>query len=115
MILLKGGTIFDGKNILQGTADVLIEGGRVSKIAPSIEKEGVTEIDVSERIICPGFIDIHVHFRDPGFEWREDIQSVQDQKLGGKNSMLNCEYLPVHQVLIYIYNQLFWCTAVYMA
>lgn len=75
MILLKGGTIFDGKNILQGTADVLIEEGRVSRIAPSIEKEGVTEIDVSGKIICPGFIDIHVHFRDPGFEWREDIQS----------------------------------------
>lgn len=75
MILLKNGTIFDGDDFLEGTADVLVDDAKVVKIDPSIEEDGADEIDVKGRIVCPGFIDIHVHFRDPGFEWREDIYS----------------------------------------
>lgn len=75
MILLKGGTIFDGLKILDEKQDILVNEGRISKIAPSIDVEGAEEIDVAGKMVCPGFIDIHVHFRDPGFEWREDILS----------------------------------------
>lgn len=75
MILLKGGTIFDGLKILDEKQDILVNEGRISKIAPSIDVESAEEIDVAGKMVCPGFIDIHVHFRDPGFEWREDILS----------------------------------------
>jgi dihydroorotase len=75
MILLKGGKIFDGLRILDEKQDILVNEGRISKIAPSIDVEDAEEIDVTGKMVCPGFIDIHVHFRDPGFEWREDILS----------------------------------------
>lgn len=75
MILLKGGTIFDGHKILDEKQDILVDEGKISKIAPTIDVEDAEEIDVTGKMICPGFIDIHVHFRDPGFEWREDILS----------------------------------------
>lgn len=75
MILLKGGTIFNGLKILDEKQDILVNEGRISKIAPSIDVERAEEIDVAGKMVCPGFIDIHVHFRDPGFEWREDILS----------------------------------------
>lgn len=89
MILLKGGNIFNGKDMLDGTADVLVEDGKISRIAPSIEVSGATEIDVSGKIVCPGFIDIHVHFRDPGYEWREDINTgSQAAARGGYTSVV---------------------------
>ena len=75
MILLK--TLrFDGKELNEESADVLLKGTTIEKIAPSINmEEGMQVIDLDGKILAPGFIDLHVHFRDPGFEWREDIES----------------------------------------
>jgi len=75
LILLKKATIFDGKKFLENPQDVLLSGNRIEKIGNIEEKEEMQVIDLEGRILCPGFIDIHVHFRDPGYEWREDITS----------------------------------------
>ncbi len=75
MILLKKATIFDGKSFMENPQDVLLSGDRIEKIGNIQEKEEMQVIDLEGRILCPGFIDIHVHFRDPGYEWREDITS----------------------------------------
>lgn len=76
MILLKNARVFDGKELNEESADVLLKGTTIEKIAPSINiEEGMQVIDLDGKILAPGFIDLHVHFRDPGFEWREDIES----------------------------------------
>lgn len=75
MILLKNAMLFDGSAIHDELQDLLIDGEvikRTGKIEPS---ENMEVIDLEGKMICPGFVDLHVHFRDPGYEWREDITS----------------------------------------
>ncbi|MCL2202076.1 MAG: dihydroorotase [Oscillospiraceae bacterium] len=73
MLLLKGGTVY-GKNT--GPADVLIDGGKIIDVAHAIsETEEMTVLDVSGLAVAPGLVDLHVHFREPGFEYKEDIMT----------------------------------------
>ena len=55
-------------------ADVLVRDGVVAEIGTDLETSGET-IDCNGRLLGPGFVDIHVHFREPGQEWKEDIGS----------------------------------------
>ena len=77
MILLKNGRIIDPDTNLDMTGDVLIDGERIADIAEKIDidENDVEIIDCSGCIIGPGLVDIHVHFRDPGFTYKEDIES----------------------------------------
>ena len=57
-------------------ADVLVRGGRIEGIAPQIPPmEGVSETDMSGCCIVPGLVDVHVHFREPGFSCKETIRT----------------------------------------
>lgn len=74
MILLKNGLVIDPKNHTMEQKDILIDGEMIQKIAPSILVEEAEEvIDASGLKIGPGLVDVHVHFRDPGFTHKEDI------------------------------------------
>jgi len=78
MILLKGVRVFDGEHLREGLFDILVEGKKIERIAPKGSLslgDGVKVIDLEGKIACPGFIDIHVHLREPGGEWREEIKS----------------------------------------
>lgn len=76
-LLLKGGRVIDPSQDLDKVADLLIEGGRIAEIgdidakAAGLKPEQVE--DVSGKVVLPGLIDMHVHFREPGFEYKEDI------------------------------------------
>ncbi len=72
-ILIKGGTVTDGAG--ERVCDLLIEGGRIAKLQSSIEQSGARVIDARGLHVFPGFFDIHCHLREPGFEYKEDIQS----------------------------------------
>lgn len=74
-IMLKNGTVFDGFSLGTDHEDILIKDGIVVRRGAGLEDEGARVIDCAGKLVCPGFIDIHAHFRDPGFEWREDIMS----------------------------------------
>ena len=76
MILFKNGKIFDGQAFHEGLQDVLVSEGRVDRIGPGIEADGAKRIDLGGKTLSPGFIDLHCHMRDPGFEWREDIRTA---------------------------------------
>jgi len=71
-LLLKGGRVIDPSQDLDKVADLLIEGGRIAEIGDIDAKPGQVE-DVSGKVVLPGLIDMHVHFREPGFEYKEDI------------------------------------------
>ncbi|NLG24032.1 MAG: dihydroorotase [Clostridiales bacterium] len=73
MLLLKGGAAYrDGR--LRGL-DVAVDGGRIAAVAPGISPEGCDVLDVSGMWVIPGFVDVHVHLREPGFSYKETIES----------------------------------------
>ncbi len=73
MLLIKNGRVIDPSTGLDGIRDILISGDRIGCIAENIENENAEVIDAKGLIVAPGFVDVHVHFRDPGFTDKEDI------------------------------------------
>jgi dihydroorotase len=71
--LIKNGRVIDPKNKIDGAADVLVSGAKIEKVAKSIEAKDAQIIDAKDKIVAPGFIDMHVHLREPG---REDKETV---------------------------------------
>ena len=82
-ILLVNGTIIDPytKKIFLG--DILIEEGRISKIGKIISDSNIEKIDCSGKIITHGFCDLHVHFREPGREDKETLESGSMAAMSG--------------------------------
>ena len=74
MLLIKNGYMIDPKSGMEGNYDILSENGRITEIAEKIEAPAGCEIiDAKGLTVAPGLIDVHVHFRDPGFTSKEDI------------------------------------------
>ncbi|MBR3235221.1 MAG: dihydroorotase [Atopobiaceae bacterium] len=74
--LIKGAHVVDPQVGLDDVRDVLVEGKQIVEVAASIEpSEGVKVIDGTGKYLIPGLVDMHVHFRDPGFEYKETIAS----------------------------------------
>lgn len=72
-ILIKNGQVLDPSQNLDACLDVLIEDGRIAAIGKQIEEEADQIVDARGCAVMPGFIDLHVHFREPGFEYKETI------------------------------------------
>lgn len=71
-LLLTGGTVFCGSF---RQMDVAMDQGRIVSISPSLPKDGYSVIECSDLLIVPGFVDVHVHLREPGFSYKETIFS----------------------------------------
>ncbi|MBX7039389.1 MAG: dihydroorotase [Nitrospira sp.] len=83
MILIKGGHVIDPGRV-NGVADVLIENGKIAAVGqPLAAPAGATVIQAAGQLVLPGFVDLHVHFREPGFEYKETIQSGTDAAVAG--------------------------------
>ena len=76
-VVLKGGHVVDPMQGINGAMDIRIDGrGRVAAVGPGLPLEGATPVEVPAGfVVCPGFIDMHVHFREPGQEHKETIAS----------------------------------------
>lgn len=72
MITIKNGRVFMGGSFVN--SDIFIENDKITKIAPGLEEKG-TVIDAKGKVVCHGFIDMHVHLREPGFEHKETIKT----------------------------------------
>ncbi|MFR9374557.1 amidohydrolase family protein, partial [Streptococcus pneumoniae] len=75
MLLIKNGRVMDPKSGLDQVCDVLVQDGKIIKIAPEITEEGAETIDATGLVVAPGLVDIHVHFREPGQTHKEDIHT----------------------------------------
>lgn len=75
MLLIKNGYMMDPKSGCEGKFDILTEGDRIVKIATELDKPKTdcTVIDAKGLVVAPGLVDVHVHFREPGFTAKEDI------------------------------------------
>ena len=90
-LLIKGGRVVDPSQGVDGQYDVLIENGRVVKIEKNISETEATEVlDVDGLIVSPGFIDLHSHLRDPGQEWKEDIETGSQAAVAGGITSVCC-------------------------
>ncbi len=87
-LLVKGGRVIDPVNELDEVMDVLIEEGIITKVSIGIDSQEGEVIDATGLIVCPGFIDMHVHLREPGFEYKEDIATgTRAAAVGGFTSV----------------------------
>ena len=82
-ILLKNGTIIDYKNSIFEQFDILIENDTIKTIAKNIKEKADTIIDCTGLYIMPGMIDIHCHLREPGFEYKETIETGSKSAVAG--------------------------------
>ncbi|MGH7321803.1 MAG: dihydroorotase [Candidatus Rokuibacteriota bacterium] len=73
-LLVRNGRVIDPANALDAPADVLIVDGLISRVAPGLAAPaGAASVDAGGRIVAPGFLDIHVHLREPGYEYKETV------------------------------------------
>ena len=73
--LIRNGHVLDPATKKDGIYDVLIENDRIVEVSERIEAEADQEIQAEGCYVMPGFIDLHVHFRDPGLTYKEDLRS----------------------------------------
>ena len=89
-ILITGGHVIDPGRF-SGMADVLIDDGRIIAVGSQLKvPAGVTKIDATGQLVLPGFVDLHVHFREPGFEYKESIQSGAAAAVAGGFTSVCC-------------------------
>lgn len=74
-LLIRGGRVMDPATQFDKQADVLVEDGLVKQIGTSLSAPGADVFEAGGMIVAPGFIDMHVHLREPGFEHSETIES----------------------------------------
>lgn len=89
-LLIKGGRVIDPAGKVDRTADVLMAEGKIARIDHDIADPGAKLIDAKGLIVCPGLIDIHVHFREPGDEDEETIESGSAAAVAGGFTSVAC-------------------------
>ena len=74
-LLIKNGHVVNPENDLNAVQDVLIENDRIIKVADSVRDDADTVLDAKGMYVMPGFIDLHVHLRDPGLTYKETLET----------------------------------------
>ena len=89
--LLKGGRVVDPANGIDGMRDILIDGERIARVGIDVPADGATVVDVGHGlVICPGFIDMHVHLREPGQEHKETVATGTASAVAGGFTAVAC-------------------------
>lgn len=89
-ILLRGGRAVDPSLKLDGQYDLLIERGCIAAVAPRLDATADRVIDVTGKAVVPGFVDLHVHLREPGFTAKETVASGAAAAVAGGVTSVAC-------------------------
>ncbi len=89
-LVIKNGRVIDPASNFDQVADVAIEEGLIRQVGVSIDATGAETFDASGLIVAPGFVDIHVHLREPGFEHSETIESGSRAAAAGGFTSICC-------------------------
>lgn len=87
-LLIKNGTVVFSDGVKK--CDILVDGDKIAKISENIDAAGVKTIDASGLHVFPGLIDMHVHLREPGYEYKEDIASGSAAAVRGGFTQVCC-------------------------
>ncbi len=90
MLLIKNGHVIDPCSKLNKKSDILIKNKKIVDIKENIDPSGKKIIDASDKIVAPGFIDMHVHLRDPGQEHKESIETGSRAAAKGGFTSIAC-------------------------
>jgi dihydroorotase len=88
--LINSGRLVDPANHIDEKLDILIVAGKVAELAPNIDAGTAEVINAAGLIVTPGLIDMHVHLRDPGLEYKEDIISGTRAAAAGGVTSVAC-------------------------
>ncbi len=89
-LLITGGRVIDPASGFDGLADVLIRDGVIVAVGPDLRSDGCAVFHAEGSIVAPGFIDMHVHLRDPGLEHAETIESGAKSAAAGGFTTICC-------------------------
>ena len=89
-VLIRGGRLLDPSVEHDAVTDLLIENGRVAEVGPGLEAENAEIIEASGKWVAPGFVDLHVHLREPGQEYKEDLASGGRAAVAGGFTSVCC-------------------------
>jgi dihydroorotase len=89
-LVIRNGRVVDPSQNLDQVCDLGIEDGLIEQIGDAIEGTGAEEFDASGLIVAPGFIDMHVHLREPGFEHAETIETGSRAAAAGGFTSICC-------------------------
>src|SRR5271169_3368504 len=97
-LLIKNGHVVDPASGHEGPADVRIDDGRIQAVARNLDGDGAEVLDATGLIVAPGFIDMHVHLREPGIEHSETIETGARAAAAGGFTSICCmpNTLPVN-------------------
>lgn len=90
MLLIKNGRVVDAVTQTDKVMDVLIDGNKIIKTGCGLDEENADVIDAEGLVVAPGLVDTHVHFRDPGFTYKEDIETGAAAAARGGFTMVVC-------------------------
>ncbi|HRT60951.1 MAG TPA: dihydroorotase [Syntrophales bacterium] len=98
-LLIKGGRVVDPSQGLDATMDILIENGKISKIGGDLSEgaakgskkaPAVLVLDARNLLVLPGLVDMHTHLREPGYEYKETIETGSEAALAGGFTSIAC-------------------------
>ena len=73
--IIKGGRVINPARKFDAVADVLVEDGKIKAVGENLAADGAEVYDATGKVVVPGLVDLHVHFREPGQEAKEDFES----------------------------------------
>ena len=89
-LLIKHGRVVDPSQRLDEGLSILIVDGKVARLAERIEDKGAEVVDATGLVVAPGFIDVHVHLREPGFEYKETVATGSAAAAAGGFTAVCC-------------------------
>ena len=89
-ILIKNGHVIDPANNIDKQLDIYVEDGKIKEVGENLSK-GDTVIDANGKFVAPGFVDMHCHLREPGQEYKEDVESGSNSA-AVRRIYINCVY-----------------------
>src|SRR5580693_2380473 len=89
-LLITGGRVVDPSNSLDALCDLRLRDGVVAEVGPNLQTDGEETIDATGAIVAPGFIDMHVHLREPGFPEKETLATGTEAAVRGGFTAVAC-------------------------
>jgi dihydroorotase len=89
-LLIKGGRVIDPTRNIDDALDILVEEGKIKEVGKGLKAPGAETVDAKGMLVVPGLIDMHVHLRDPGLEYKEDIVSGTKAAAAGGFTSVAC-------------------------